>query len=51
MRASRPAAGAAHAALHLGEGFLDANVARLRFFSRGNPAYPLVARERRNVFP
>src|SRR3989344_2426099 len=51
VRTPRPAAGAAHAASELRNSLLDTDIPRLRFFARSNPANPLVARKRRNVFP
>ena len=51
MRATGPAARAAHATNEFGEGFFDADVARFGFFAGGDPANPFVARERRDVRP
>lgn len=51
MRATRPTTRAAHAARKLREPFLDTDTPRLRFFAGDYPAYPLIARERRNILP
>ena len=51
MRATRPAAWAAHSAFQFGERLFNADIPCLQFLTRGNPADPLIARERRNIFP
>ena len=51
MHTAGPAAGATHTAFELRDSLLDADVPRLRFFARRNPANPLIARERSNVLP
>ena len=51
VNAARPTAGAAHAAFELGECLLDTDTPRLRFLAGGDPTDPLIARERRNIFP
>ena len=51
MSTTGPAAGAAHAALELRDSFLDTDTSRLRLLAGGDPTDPLIARERRNIFP
>ena len=51
MRATGPAARAAHSAFKLGECLFDTDIPRLRFFAGDDPANPFVARERRDVVP
>src|SRR3989344_448270 len=51
MSATGPTTRSAHSARKLREPLLDSNSSRLRFLARGDPANPLVARERRYVFP
>ena len=51
MSTARPTAGAAHAAFEFRESFPDADIPRLRFFAGDDPTNPLVACERRNIFP
>lgn len=51
MRATGPAAGAAHAAAELRETFLYPDTPRFLLFPRRHPADPLVPGERRDVVP
>jgi len=51
VRTTGPATRAAHPAFHFRESFFDANIPRLRFFARRNPANPLTAGERSNIVP
>lgn len=51
VRTTRPAARPAHAFAHLVETCRYAALSRLFFCRRGDPTDPLIARERRNVFP
>ena len=51
MRTAGPTTGPAHSAFKLRKGFLDTDISRFRFFAGYNPANPLIARERSNVFP
>lgn len=51
MRTAGPATRPAHTALELREGFFDTNIPCL-FLSTGRyPADPLIARQRRDIFP
>jgi len=51
MSTAGPTAGAVHPTPKLRECLLDTDTARLRLFARGDPADPLIARERRNTLP
>ena len=51
MGTACPAAGAAHSAFEFRESLLDSDISCLRFFAGGDPTDPLIARERRNIFP
>ena len=51
MRATGPAAGAAHATLHLRDTFFDSDQPRLRLLARCHPADPLAACKRGDVVP
>ena len=51
MNTPSPATWPAHAAFEFRESFLDTDIPRLRFLARRNPANPLVACERGDVFP
>ena len=51
MNTASPTTRPAHSASKLRECLLDTDTPRLRFFAGRNPAYPLVAREWRNIFP
>lgn len=51
MNTPNPATGPPHSALHFGKRLLDPNTPRFSFFARYNPANPLIASERGDVFP
>ena len=51
MHTAGPTTGAAHAALEFRKCLFDADTPRLRFFAGDDPAYPLIACERRNIVP
>ncbi len=51
MNTAGPTAGSAHATPELGERFLDPDSSRFRLLAARYPADPLIACQRRNVFP
>jgi hypothetical protein len=51
MRATGPTARSAHPVIEFRERYFDAMTSRFRFLAGGNPADPLIARKRRNIFP
>src|SRR5687768_11885433 len=51
MEATDPTTRPAHSALEFRERLPDTDIPRLHFLAGRNPAYPLVARERRDIVP
>lgn len=51
MNTTDPATRPAHTTFKLRECFLDADTPCLRLLAGRNPAYPLIACERRDIFP
>jgi hypothetical protein len=51
VNTTQPAAGPTHPFFELNDRPFNVILSRLGFFDEGNPAYPLIARKRRKIFP